>query len=151
MPPSTVDLLGTIPSERWVDTDELEGARLEDLLALARQGLLLCDQDEPPFPTLRERDEQLAASQWNVYAALFHGLTRWSGVEVQHPFGAEGPDELAQFVDDARAAAARLPRGKERKGPFDHSRRRLTTGRSSRSSAPPNDAELRPRAAADPA
>jgi putative peptide maturation dehydrogenase len=93
-----LELLGSIPGERWVEADEVDGASDERLVALATQGLLLSDEDGPPFDEFRRRDEQLASGQWNVYAALYHGLTRWRDVEVRRPFGAEGPEELAEFV-----------------------------------------------------
>jgi putative peptide maturation dehydrogenase len=96
--PADVELLGSVPTERWVDLGEIEAATSEQLVELARQGLLVSDDEGPPFDELRRRDEQLASGQWNVYAALYHGLTRWRDVEVRRPFGAEGPQELAEFV-----------------------------------------------------
>ncbi len=96
--PADVELLGSIPSDRWVDRDEVEGATTERLVELASQGLLVSDADEPPFGELRSRDEHLASGQWNVYAALYHGLTRWQGVEVGRHFGDEGLGGIAEFV-----------------------------------------------------
>jgi putative peptide maturation dehydrogenase len=96
--PADVELLGAIPSDRWVDPDEVEGATAERLGELAGQGLLVCDSDGPPFSELRSREEQLASGQWNVYAALYHGLTRWQGVEVGRAFGVDGPGGLDEFV-----------------------------------------------------
>ena len=92
--PADLELLGSIPSDRWVEHDDGDSAE-----RLAQAGLLLSDSDAEPFAELRRRDEQLAGGQWNVYAALYHGLTRWRDVEVRKPFG-EGPGELSEFVDE---------------------------------------------------
>jgi putative peptide maturation dehydrogenase len=93
-----VELLGSIPSDRWINAGDVEATTEEQLVGLAAQGLLVSDEDAPPFDELRRREEQLASGQWNIYAALYHGLTRWRDVEIRQPFGAEGPEELAGFV-----------------------------------------------------
>jgi putative peptide maturation dehydrogenase len=137
--PADVALLGTIPTERWVDAGEIEEVTSDQLVELARQGLLVSDDEAPPFDELRRRDEQLASGQWNVYAALYHGLTRWRDVEVRRPFGAEGPEELAEFVVEhgppppafhvaANGGAIReLPAPAEGRALFDVLARRRTT------------------------
>lgn len=94
-----LDLLGFLPSDRWIAEDEVRDAGRERLLELARGGLIVCDDDDPDLRELRRRDEQLAEGQWNVYAALYHGLTRWRDVEVRQPFD-DGPRELAAFVQE---------------------------------------------------
>jgi putative peptide maturation dehydrogenase len=92
-----VELLGAVPSDRWVDSAEVVTADDGQLDELARAGLLVSDDDEPTLAELRQRDEHLAEGQWNVYAAVYHALTRWHGVEVRKPFG-DGPGELSDFV-----------------------------------------------------
>ena len=94
VPTADVEWLGTIPSDRWVDG----GEATDQLTTLAREGLVLSDADGPPYDELRRRDEQLASGQWNVYAALYHGLTRWAGVKVRLPTDAVHREELAGFV-----------------------------------------------------
>jgi putative peptide maturation dehydrogenase len=94
-----IALLGSLPSDRWPAPDEAADADQDRLLQLARAGLVVCDDDDPELQELRRRDEQLADGQWNVYAALYHGLTRWHDVEVRQPFD-DGPRELAAFVQE---------------------------------------------------
>jgi putative peptide maturation dehydrogenase len=73
-----LDRLLSVPSDRWIDADD------DELLGrLARRGLLLVEGGGPELERLRARDEQLAASGWNLYAALYHFLTRWRGVDLR--------------------------------------------------------------------
>ena len=101
------EFLSTIPSDRWIDLDAAPA--LEDdegtlVHELARKGLLLSTATEPFLVELRRRDEQLSTGQWNIYAALYHSLTRWRDVDVRK-LGSEG-DSLAELparADDALA------------------------------------------------
>jgi putative peptide maturation dehydrogenase len=69
-----------IPADRWVHAREAGHA--ETIGRLALEGLVVTDSPDGLLPELRRRDEQLAAPAWNRYAALFHSLTRWSGVRA---------------------------------------------------------------------
>jgi putative peptide maturation dehydrogenase len=70
-------LLQGVSAREWSTCDpEAEGT----IQSLLENGLLVCDGDDEPLATLRERDENLLAAQWNGYAALFHYMTQWSGV-----------------------------------------------------------------------
>jgi putative peptide maturation dehydrogenase len=73
-------LILSVPSDRWVEPKQ-EVAAL--LAPLAAAGLVLVEDGEGELSELRRRDELLAASGWNAYGALFHFLTRWSGVDLR--------------------------------------------------------------------
>ena len=73
------DALRSVPADRWVDCDGLGPGTLQ---RLTEKGLLLSDVDEPGPARLRERDEALRANEWNLYAALYHYMTKWSGVAI---------------------------------------------------------------------
>jgi putative peptide maturation dehydrogenase len=85
------DLLLSIPSDDWVERDGDEAHALGDL---ALRGLVLSDEPDDRLRELRRADEVLASSQWNVYAALYHFLTKWHDVGVNLPEDLPDPDEL---------------------------------------------------------
>jgi putative peptide maturation dehydrogenase len=68
-----LDALLAVPSDDWIDDAELDPALVQRLLD---GGLLSVDGDE----ALRD-------SGWNLYAAAYHFLTRWKGVDIR---GADG-------------------------------------------------------------
>ena len=77
-----LQLLMDTPSDRWVSTAEIGGSSVEPRIReLASKGLLLVDESEE-FAEFRRRDEILSSSDWNVYAALFHFLTKWQDADV---------------------------------------------------------------------
>lgn len=96
-------LLASVPSDRWVDVDELtlEHRRLAEL------GLLVSSQADPLLAELLRRDEQLTDGRWNIYAALFHSLTRWSDVDFRRRLG---PDLEELAVQPAEAVEALVKR-----------------------------------------
>lgn len=73
-------------------------ARIADL---AEKGLVLTTADDPQLAELRRRDEQLSSGPWNIYAALFHSLTRWRDVDLSGRF--DDPLELTLQADTAVA------------------------------------------------
>jgi putative peptide maturation dehydrogenase len=85
-----LELVLSLPTSDWVNPEE--PARGKEL-ALA--GVVVSDENEPDVAALRRRDEALQASDWNVYGAAYHLLTRWRDVDLRtlmdsgHP-----PDEL---------------------------------------------------------
>jgi putative peptide maturation dehydrogenase len=85
-----LDLVLSLPATDWVDPEDPAHAR-----ELALAGVVVNDEDEPELVALRRRDEALGASDWNVYGAAYHLLTRWRDVDLRtlvdsgHP-----PDEL---------------------------------------------------------
>jgi putative peptide maturation dehydrogenase len=91
------DLLRSVPADRWVSRDDLDTGAWR---TLQEKGLLLSDSDEATLTALRERDEALSANEWNLYAALYHFMTQWRGVEAW-------PEEWddSELSDQTRAAA----------------------------------------------
>jgi putative peptide maturation dehydrogenase len=73
-----LDVLLSVPSHRWVDVD---ASAEEQVGRLAAMGLLLSDDERGA--ALRERDEALSATQWNVYAAAYHFMTQWGGEDFR--------------------------------------------------------------------
>jgi putative peptide maturation dehydrogenase len=73
-----LELLARIPSDRWVPVDGVESERVRELGA---KGLVLLDGEE--FAEFRRREETLATHDWNVYAALYHFLTKWEDVHLK--------------------------------------------------------------------
>ena len=71
-------MLLAVPSDRWV-----EAPPEVDVPALAERGLLLTDDEEGPPAELRAREERLAETQWNLYAAVYHLMTRWRDVDLR--------------------------------------------------------------------
>jgi putative peptide maturation dehydrogenase len=96
---SELDLLLSVPSDEWVERDDEHA-----LGALAVEGLVLSDKDDEHCRKIRRRDEALSASQWNVYAALYHFMTKWRDVGVDPVAEPPNLDELqaeatAAFVE----------------------------------------------------
>jgi putative peptide maturation dehydrogenase len=83
-----LDVLLAVPSDTSVDGTAFDWEVVQRLVDV---GLLV---DEP--------DERLPDSGWNLYAAAYHFLTRWRGVDIR---GADG-DVAAPTADDVRAFLA---------------------------------------------
>ncbi len=84
-------VLLSVPAERWIDQ---RGREDEIVRTLTDMGLLLSDADDTRLTALRERDEQLSATEWNLYAALYHYMTQWSGVDTSE--GEDDDEKLAE-------------------------------------------------------
>ena len=143
---SDFELLATVPSDSWIDVDELPPEHRERLRELAELGLLVSDEDDPLLAELLQKDEQLNASRWNIYAALFHSLTKWRDIDLRRQAGREldelpvpPADAVARFVEthgkppshfhvvrDA-TAEVELPAVERSGGVFDALSRRKTT------------------------
>jgi putative peptide maturation dehydrogenase len=76
----------SVPSREWIEVDG-DGAMAT---RLAERGLVVSDGRNSELAELRRRDAELAAGEWNVYAALFHFMTRWQGVDVRAHLGTDG-------------------------------------------------------------
>lgn len=90
--PSDLETLRHVPSSLWIDDDRLDP---DIVRSLVDRGLLLSEAGDD---RLRRRDESLAANEWNLYAALYHFMTQWTGVDV-------GAQEAEQLRAQAREAA----------------------------------------------
>jgi putative peptide maturation dehydrogenase len=95
-----LDLLVSMPSKVWVDVAELEGSGTS-VGELARRGFVVSDESDALLGELRRRDELLSSTEWNVYAALYHFMTKWRDVDLE-----KAPDEdpTASGELDPRAA-----------------------------------------------
>src|SRR5262245_6057685 len=78
---SDLDVLASIPPRTWVETANLDSSEAS-VSALAGKGLLVSDESDALLAELRQRDELLSSSQWNVYAALYHFMTKWRDVDL---------------------------------------------------------------------
>jgi putative peptide maturation dehydrogenase len=94
---SELNLLLSVPSDRWTD---VASPPSESIRALIEKGLLVCDSADPALRLLRDRDEALTGNQWNLYAALYHYMTQWGGVEMS-----EGDMEAAELSERSRSVA----------------------------------------------
>jgi putative peptide maturation dehydrogenase len=94
--PEALDVLRRLPAERWVAAD---GHDPEIMAGLVASGLVVSDSADPQARALRERDEALSAQDWNLYAALYHYMTQWQGVEVTPV------DDDVQLREETREAA----------------------------------------------
>jgi putative peptide maturation dehydrogenase len=72
-----------LPSDRAVETDE------PLVEALVRKGLAVAEGNGAG-----PRDERLQDAGWNLYAALYHARTRWSGVDLEIGEGDAAADAL---------------------------------------------------------
>jgi putative peptide maturation dehydrogenase len=75
-----LDLILSLPAGAWA---EPRGDEAGTLHRLATAGLVLSDEPSGPLSELRRADETLSAGQWNVYAALYHFLTKWRDVGLE--------------------------------------------------------------------
>lgn len=94
-----LEFLLTVPTDRCVPSDAMDGARVE---RLAHLGLLVTDDPHEVLAELARRDRELEAGQWNLYGALMHFLTRWRDVDLGSALEDAGDvDELPPAVYEA--------------------------------------------------
>ena len=72
----------SVPADRWVDADRLEAGLINNL---TQHGLLLSDGDDAGLRRLRERDESLSATAWDLHSELYHYMTQWSHITTTEP------------------------------------------------------------------
>jgi len=89
-----LELLLELPAVEWREVED--SARLRELADAAL--VLLEDAD----PALRALDEQLAEIAWNPHAALFHGFTRFRGIDagLAEREQATGEAVIAEALDE---------------------------------------------------
>jgi putative peptide maturation dehydrogenase len=124
-----LELLLSVPTERWIESDGRDGDVLRDL---TEKGLLLSDREDSRCRALRDREDALAANEWNPYAALYHYLTQWTSVDIREPgkeeyeitdrtiaigraFVAEHGPPPGEFAEERGARSLPLP-GAEQEG-----------------------------------
>jgi putative peptide maturation dehydrogenase len=86
---SELEPLFRIPTDGWSAESEIchEGPLdVRRIHELCHQGILIANIDDNPYRELRERDEKLSNSQWHIYGALYHFMTRWRDVDVRADF-----------------------------------------------------------------
>jgi putative peptide maturation dehydrogenase len=93
-----LDLVMSVPSERWVDSDGMDDQMVRRLSHL---GLLVSDERDEQLAELAARDRALDAGQWNLYGALAHFLTKWRDVDLGAQVGAADADELPAVIYEA--------------------------------------------------
>ncbi len=126
LPPEELALLLSVSAEQWVDEARYDRALVKDL---SEKGLLVSDRRTARLARLRQRDESMSACEWNLYAAVYHFMTQWSGVdtsggvtddqvladrtrEAAEAFVAEYGPPPSVFADVTGARTIRLPDGK---------------------------------------
>ncbi len=93
-----LEVLLSVPAERWIEPEDRDPGVVREL---ALRGLLVSDADDRQLTALRKRDESLSANEWNVYAALYHYMTKWSAVDFL-----DGGDQTHFIVESQQAARA---------------------------------------------
>ena len=100
------DVLLALPADEWADRD---GADSDLLGELARRGVVLSEEDGDQFRELRRREQALCAGQWNIYAAVYHYLTKWCDVDVPPAGGELEYDTPTAELTEAFIRAAGTP------------------------------------------
>lgn len=91
-------LLSKIPSDKWIPVSEITEefqVDLDMIHDLTGKGLILSDKNEGDFAELRSKDEGLSSAQWNIYAALYHFLTKWHDMRLDVPL----PEDIRQLQE----------------------------------------------------
>jgi putative peptide maturation dehydrogenase len=81
--PAELEALLAVPVRSW--TWCAEGEPWAD--ELGRDGFVVSDDPDEPFPDLRRRDEELTTLGWWPDAAALHAGARWDGVRARVPRG----------------------------------------------------------------
>ena len=95
-----IGLLHSLSARRW---SKCEPGSVRVAQSLVEKGLVVTDLDDERHAVLRQRDDDLRSTQWNGYAALFHYMTRWSGVRFD-----ESAESASTLKSRAREAARAL-------------------------------------------
>ena len=137
-----LDVLRSIPADSWSAPDGCDPPALD---SLTRKALLISDAADPELAAVRQRDEALSASEWNLYATLYHYMTQWTSLDIRdtgedesqlatrsvaaaEEFGSEHGPAPPPFAPARSGKSLRLP-GTTRDGPLY---RTLTARRTTR-------------------
>lgn len=137
----TLAWLLDLPADDWREADGGAAPVDAPVEELARQGLVVTDDADPELAELRRREEALATTEWNLYAAVYHFMTRWEGVDTGVPATGDEIGELAgpartsgatavppdPFLRHEGAASVELPLGRPRGELYELLARRRTT------------------------
>jgi len=97
----------SLPSDRWVEVEDADRDRVR---TLAVKGVVLTDEPGDELEALKERDELLSSSGWNLYGALHYLLTKWRGVDLRSsPHIGEFPIITEQTIADFIELRGRPP------------------------------------------
>ncbi|HZC28842.1 MAG TPA: hypothetical protein VE269_03800, partial [Gaiellaceae bacterium] len=96
-----LDLALSLPSQEWTDVAPHDEAAVR---ALAAKGVIISDAPDAELEALRQRDEALASSDWNLYAALHYLMTKWRDVDLRaSPHIGDFPiiteETIAKYID----------------------------------------------------
>ena len=100
------ELLTHVPSDQWMSTSyvlDKFGVDSKLIDTLAHKGLLVSDKADKQLEKLRRRDEKLSSSKWNIYATLYHFMTKWEDLQlkISFPGNAQEGGELGVAEEEA--------------------------------------------------
>jgi putative peptide maturation dehydrogenase len=107
-------IVSEIPWNKWIETDEIIrkfGVDISLIYDLARKGLILVDEKEDKqLAELKRNDDTLFSNAWDFYAALYHFMTKWHGInfEMQLP---KDVQELKEFTGSRDEAYEKFVQG----------------------------------------
>jgi putative peptide maturation dehydrogenase len=87
-----------IPTSEWLPSAEVP-IDSERLGHLVRRGILLSDVADVELDRVLRREENLSATEWNPFAALYHFMTQWDDVRVVESIEPTMADFLATYGD----------------------------------------------------
>lgn len=96
-------LLGSLTAHDWHDVDALAANGPLDrmaITALAARNALVCDAQTPEATALRDGEARLQSIGWHPLAAVYHAMSRWSGV-----LGDEGSRDHSDAAHQDRLVA----------------------------------------------
>jgi len=80
-------VLHEIPSDEWIPLSRIieKYPKLgsQAIKHFAHRGLILSDEDDSKLAELRQQHEKLASSQWNIFAAFYHFMTKWEDMHLR--------------------------------------------------------------------
>lgn len=83
-----------IPATEWRSIAEV-ALEPERIGHFARRGILLSDLEDAELDRIRGREDALAATEWNPFAALYHFMTQWDDIRVLEGADSGGVSESA--------------------------------------------------------
>jgi len=81
-----LNTLRTIPSDKWVSYTTLQkkfkisNKNIDEFIS---KGLLLSNENTKTKVNLKNKHEKLISNQWNIYAAIYHFMTKWEDLHLK--------------------------------------------------------------------